>query len=62
VFLLRFRYDVSIKTRWTFHSKENSMKLLIVGAGIIGSIYGWALAEAGHDVTHLVRPGKAAKF
>ena len=38
------------------------MKLLIVGAGIIGSIYGWALAEARHDVTHLVRPGKAGKF
>lgn len=38
------------------------MKLLIVGAGIIGSIYGWAFAEAGHDVTHLVRPGRAAQF
>ena len=38
------------------------MKLLIVGAGIIGSIYGWAFAEAGHDVTHLVRPGKAARY
>ncbi len=38
------------------------MKILIVGAGIIGSIYGWAFAEAGHDVTHLVRPGKAEKF
>ncbi|HNB50509.1 MAG TPA: 2-dehydropantoate 2-reductase N-terminal domain-containing protein [Anaerolineales bacterium] len=38
------------------------MKTLIVGAGIIGSIYGWAFAEAGHEVTHLVRPGKAAQF
>jgi 2-dehydropantoate 2-reductase len=38
------------------------MKLLIVGAGIIGTIYGWAFAEAGHDVTHLVRPGKAPQF
>lgn len=38
------------------------MKLLIVGAGIIGSIYGWALAEAGHDVTHLVRPGRAKQY
>jgi 2-dehydropantoate 2-reductase len=38
------------------------MKILIVGAGIIGSIYGWAFAEAGNDVTHLVRPGKAAQF
>lgn len=38
------------------------MKTLIIGAGIIGSIYGWAFAQAGHEVTHLVRPGKAAKF
>lgn len=38
------------------------MKTLIVGAGIIGTIYGWAFAEAGHEVTHLVRPGKAPKF
>jgi 2-dehydropantoate 2-reductase len=38
------------------------MKVLIVGAGIIGSIYGWALAEAGHDITHFVRPGKAEQF
>jgi ketopantoate reductase len=38
------------------------MKKLIVGAGIIGSIYGWAFAEVGHDVTHLVRPGKSARY
>jgi 2-dehydropantoate 2-reductase len=38
------------------------MKLLIVGAGIIGSIYGWAISKAGHDVTHLVRPGKAQRL
>ena len=38
------------------------MKILIVGAGIIGSIYGWAFSEAGHDVTHFVRPGKAVQF
>ena len=38
------------------------MKILMVGAGIIGSIYGWAFAEAGHEVTHLVRPGRAAQF
>jgi 2-dehydropantoate 2-reductase len=35
------------------------MKILIVGAGIIGSIYGWALANVGHSVTHFVRRGKA---
>ncbi len=38
------------------------MKILVVGAGIIGSIYGWAFAEAGHDVIHFVRRGKAARY
>jgi len=36
------------------------MKTCIVGAGVIGTIYGWALAEAGVDVTHWVRPGRRA--
>lgn len=34
------------------------MKTLIVGAGVIGVIYGWALAEAGVDVTHFARRGR----
>lgn len=34
------------------------MKSLIVGSGVIGTIYGWALSEAGVDVTHFVRQGK----
>jgi 2-dehydropantoate 2-reductase len=38
------------------------MHVLVVGAGIIGSIYGWALAEGGHHVVHLVRSGRAAAF
>ncbi|HSL42908.1 MAG TPA: 2-dehydropantoate 2-reductase N-terminal domain-containing protein [Anaerolineales bacterium] len=38
------------------------MKTLIVGAGIIGTIYGWALSQAGNDVTHLVRKGKKDQF
>jgi len=38
------------------------MHVLVTGAGIIGSIYGWALAEAGHHVVHLVRSGRAAAF
>lgn len=28
------------------------------GAGVINTLYGYALAEAGNDVTHYVRPGK----
>ena len=38
------------------------MKIVMVGAGIIGSIYGWAFTQAGHEVIHLVRPGRAAQF
>jgi 2-dehydropantoate 2-reductase len=38
------------------------MKILIVGTGVIGVIYGWALHEVGADVTHFVRPGKAGQF
>ena len=36
------------------------MRVLVVGAGIVGTIYGWALAERGHRVVHLVRSGRAA--
>lgn len=38
------------------------MKTLIVGTGVIGVVYGWALTEAGVDVTHFVRKGKSEKF
>ena len=38
------------------------MKTLIVGTGVIGVIYGWALSEAGVDVTHFVRKGKTDRF
>jgi 2-dehydropantoate 2-reductase len=38
------------------------MKTLIVGTGIIGVIYGWALAQAGVDVTHFVRKGRKDQF
>jgi len=38
------------------------MKVLIVGAGIVGTIYGWAFAEAGNAVTHLVRPGRGGMY
>ncbi|MCI0494315.1 hypothetical protein L0Z72_04845 [candidate division KSB1 bacterium] len=38
------------------------MKDLIVGAGVIGTIYGWALKSAGLSITHLVRKGKENNF
>jgi len=31
------------------------MKVLIVGRGVVGTIYGWALSNAGIDITHVVR-------
>jgi 2-dehydropantoate 2-reductase len=36
------------------------MRILIVGAGIVGAIYGWALSENGNHVIHLVRSGRGA--
>jgi 2-dehydropantoate 2-reductase len=36
------------------------MRVLVIGAGIIGSIYGWALAGSGHHIVHLVRSGRAS--
>jgi 2-dehydropantoate 2-reductase len=38
------------------------MKTLIVGSGVIGIIYGWALHTVGVDVTHFVRPGRINQF
>jgi 2-dehydropantoate 2-reductase len=38
--------------------QEGEMKTVVVGTGVIGTIYGWALTSAGIDVTHLVRSGR----
>ncbi|MBE7433288.1 MAG: ketopantoate reductase family protein [Anaerolineales bacterium] len=38
------------------------MKILMFGAGVINTLYGYALAQAGNDVTHYVRPGKKKMF
>ena len=35
------------------------MRVLVFGAGVIGTVYAWQLSLAGHDVTLLVRPGRA---
>src|ERR1700681_4836944 len=37
-----------------------AMRILIVGAGAVGGYFGGRLAEAGRDVTFLVRPARAA--
>jgi 2-dehydropantoate 2-reductase len=34
------------------------MRILMFGAGVIGTVYGYALSQAGAEVTHYVRPGK----
>lgn len=38
------------------------MRVLVVGAGSVGGYFGARLAEAGRDVTFLVRPGRAAQL
>jgi len=35
---------------------------MIVGAGVIGTLVGWALSDAGFDVVHFVRPGRMLKY
>ncbi|MEU9887853.1 2-dehydropantoate 2-reductase N-terminal domain-containing protein [Sphaerisporangium sp. NPDC051011] len=38
------------------------MKILMFGRGVIATVYGWALQQAGHDVEFYVRPGRAATY
>ncbi|MBA2402663.1 MAG: 2-dehydropantoate 2-reductase [Bradyrhizobium sp.] len=38
------------------------MRILVVGAGAIGGYFGGRLLQAGHDVTFLVRPKRAAEL
>jgi 2-dehydropantoate 2-reductase len=38
------------------------MRILIIGAGATGGFFGSRLAQAGRDVTFLVRPGRAAQL
>jgi 2-dehydropantoate 2-reductase len=41
------------------YQHPNGMKILIVGAGAVGGYFGARLAQAGRDVTFLVRPSRA---
>ena len=38
------------------------MRLLVVGAGSTGGYFGGRLAQAGRDITFLVRPARAAQL
>lgn len=38
------------------------MKVLMFGRGVISTVYGWALEQAGHEVEFYVRPGRAAAY
>jgi 2-dehydropantoate 2-reductase len=38
------------------------MRILMFGRGVIASLYGWALGQAGHDVEFYVRPGRAQEY
>ena len=42
--------------------RESDMRLLVVGAGWTGGYLGGRLAQAGRDVTFLVRPRRAAQL
>src|ERR1700756_3931556 len=42
--------------------KDRVMRLLVVGAGSTGGYFGGRLAQAGGDVTFLVRPRRAAQL
>lgn len=38
------------------------MKILMFGRGVITTVYGWALENAGHTIDFYVRPGRAAIY
>lgn len=38
------------------------MRILMLGRGVIATIYGQAFQHSGHQVDHLVRPGRAAEY
>src|SRR3984957_4356337 len=38
------------------------MNILLVGRGVIATLYGWAFEKAGHSGTSYVRPGRSAAY
>lgn len=43
-------FDVNVKDKYG--------KILVVGRGVIGTIYGYMLSRGGYDVTHLLKKDK----
>jgi|GEM_PF-489472 len=43
-------------------SRRSPLNILVVGAGVIGTIYGGRLALAGHEITVLARGGRLAQI
>ena len=41
---------------------DQTMRILVVGAGAVGGYFGARLSEAGRDVTFLVRPKHAERI
>jgi 2-dehydropantoate 2-reductase len=57
VFRRAQRYNGRMRNPW-----GGIMRLLVVGAGSTGGFFGGRLAQAGRDVTFLVRPNRAAQL
>jgi 2-dehydropantoate 2-reductase len=43
-------------------SKKENMKILVYGAGVLGSLYGARLKQSGQDVTILARGQRLAEI
>src|ERR1051325_3491278 len=41
---------------------EVRVKILMFGRGVIATVYGWALEQAGHVIEFYVRPGRASAY
>ena len=51
-----------VGSRYQAVERKRTMRILVAGAGATGGYFGGRLAEAGRDVTFLVRPGRAAQL
>jgi 2-dehydropantoate 2-reductase len=50
------------KLHMSINTPNTEMRILVVGAGAVGGYFGGRLAEAGRDVTFLVRPKRAEQI